>query len=63
MSSAGHCGWGKAVGGAREATLHLETLGREGDLSVAGDAYAALEKEIERLRGVLAVLAEEAMAP
>ena len=47
---------------AREAALRLETLGHAGDLGVAGDAFAALEKEVERLREALAAVAEEAVA-
>jgi CheY-like chemotaxis protein/HPt (histidine-containing phosphotransfer) domain-containing protein len=53
-----------AVGtfGARaavEAALRLETMGREGDLTQAEAAYAALEAGIQRLKPALAALVAE----
>ena len=44
---------------AFEAALTLETIGRNGDLSRVEEAYAVLQKEIERLKGVLIALANE----
>jgi hypothetical protein len=41
---------------AFEAALKLEMIGREGSLAHAEEAYAALEKEIERLQPALAGL-------
>jgi PAS domain S-box-containing protein len=44
---------------AREAALRLETIGRSGDLAAAADAYAALEREVERLRTALEAYDEQ----
>jgi HPt (histidine-containing phosphotransfer) domain-containing protein len=44
---------------AASAASNLERIGREGDLSGAGEAYAALEKEIERFSRAIAVLLED----
>jgi len=41
-----------------EAALRLETLGRNGDLADAEEAWSVLEKEIERLRPMLSDLQE-----
>ncbi len=51
----GHFGAQAAV----EAARRLEAMGREGDLSQAEDAYAALAAAAERLRPALARLLEE----
>jgi two-component system, sensor histidine kinase and response regulator len=45
---------------AAEAALRLEKMGTGNDLSGAEEAYASLEKEIERFRIALAALLEEA---
>ena len=45
---------------AAEAALRLEKMGTGNDLSGADEAYAALEKEIERFSRALAALLEEA---
>ena len=45
-----------AAGKAFDAALHLERLGRAGDLADVDKVYAVLEEEIERLRSVLATL-------
>src|SRR5262249_43784215 len=42
-----------------DAALRLETLGHEGNLGAALEAYAALEKECARLQPALAALGEE----
>jgi two-component system, sensor histidine kinase and response regulator len=44
---------------AFEAAQRLETLGRERDLRHVQEAYAALEREIERLHPVLTALVQE----
>jgi HPt (histidine-containing phosphotransfer) domain-containing protein len=44
---------------AYEAALRLETMGRQGDLARAGEALAALEAAVGRLRPVLEALAKE----
>ena len=45
---------------AAEAALRLENMRAENDLSGADEAYAVLEKEIERFSRALAALLEEA---
>jgi PAS domain S-box-containing protein len=44
---------------AREAATRLETLGREGNLTDARQAYGELEREMDRLGGRLAELGKE----
>jgi HPt (histidine-containing phosphotransfer) domain-containing protein len=44
---------------AASAASSLERIGHDGDLSGVGEAYAALEKEIERFSRALAALLEE----
>jgi len=44
---------------AREAASKLEEMGREGILTGIEEAYAALEKEITRLRQALATFRKE----
>jgi signal transduction histidine kinase/CheY-like chemotaxis protein/streptogramin lyase/HPt (histidine-containing phosphotransfer) domain-containing protein len=46
-------------GPAFEAAFQLEMIARSGDLSHAGEGCALLEREIERLQGVLAGLSAE----
>ena len=41
---------------AFDAALHLERLGRAGDLAEVDKAYAALEAQVERLQTVLGSL-------
>jgi HPt (histidine-containing phosphotransfer) domain-containing protein len=41
---------------AFEAALKLETMGREGHVAEAEEAYAALERQVERLKPALAHL-------
>jgi CheY-like chemotaxis protein len=48
-----------AAKGAFEAALKLEMIGREGDLTSAGEVYSVLEKEIIRLRPALVAFGEE----
>jgi HPt (histidine-containing phosphotransfer) domain-containing protein len=43
-----------AAKNAFEAALELEKIGREDDLTNVEEAYATLEKEIERLKSALA---------
>jgi len=47
---------------AYEAALSLEKIGRTGSISQANEAYAKLEKEIERLKPALAELEKEGMS-
>ncbi|HXN45617.1 MAG TPA: Hpt domain-containing protein [Bryobacteraceae bacterium] len=47
---------------AREAALRLEMLGRSGDLRPAPEAYAVLEREIERSTAALLALARQLKA-
>ena len=47
---------------AYEAALNLEKIGRTGSISQADEAYAKLEKEIERLKPALAELEKEGMS-
>jgi len=47
---------------AREAALRLEMLGRSGDLRPAVEAYAVLEREIERSTAALLALARKLKA-
>ncbi len=47
---------------AVEAALAMETMGREGDLSRVGEAFAALEEEVERLRLALVEWGRESRA-
>jgi CheY-like chemotaxis protein len=47
---------------AFEAARRLEMIGRQGDLTGAEKAFAALEEEIERLKLALAALAKEDVA-
>jgi len=44
---------------AADAALRLETLARNGNLTQAQEAYAALEREIERLKPALIALGKE----
>jgi HPt (histidine-containing phosphotransfer) domain-containing protein len=44
---------------ARLAAFRLESMGRAGDLSPAGEAYAALEAEIARFNQALVALSAE----
>ncbi len=44
---------------AAAAALRLEQMGREGDLAQAAEGCAALEKEIARLKALLAELGQE----
>ncbi len=48
-----------AVHAAFQAAARLEMLGRQGDLTQAQEAYAALQQEIERLRPALLSLQRE----
>jgi CheY-like chemotaxis protein/HPt (histidine-containing phosphotransfer) domain-containing protein len=48
-----------AAKAACEATLRLEMMGRQGDLTAAETAYAALHTELERLEHALANLRKE----
>ena len=45
---------------AFDAALNLEMMGPDGDFAGTGEAYAALEEEIDRLTPALAALREEA---
>ena len=47
------------VSAAAAAALRLEQMGRQGELAQAGEACAALDREIERLKPILAGLCQE----
>jgi len=51
----GHFGAAEAL----EAARRLESLGRDGDLSGAGEVFATLERAVERLRPALARLLDD----
>jgi HPt (histidine-containing phosphotransfer) domain-containing protein len=50
-----------AAQGAAQAARRLEGMGRSGNLEGADKALAALEAEVERMRGALTALVREAL--